>query len=318
MNESLKKTFLMIPFFLILEVSALVFGELVFVMYYNVQHLVAGNSTSFFSLAIFVAGFFTVFPIVVVLTPLLLTFYRLRHSGGGVLPVVMYFILCAAMWTVFYPTFIRMKNKTSRTLPEVQTKLTSNYFREVGENNFFILENADEKNARGIVIDKTKTDTSIISYANFSSEDLQTVSFPFHDSLISQTVEKFPSWIQEGFFATASRAEYALRAGFKKWLGFLSFALALTAVYMLTFVSEWRLVNVAYFLIVEAGVFALNTLYYSDFANQFRNLQLPFFGNIFISVDEPFLVLLNLAIAGLCFIIGVLASLSYAKKRRTV
>ena len=88
MAESVKKSILLIPAYIGITACCIVVGELAYMMYCNTVHLVAGRPLELFSAYVFVRGFFIVVPAFIVLSPLFFSLYRIRHSGGGFLPVI--------------------------------------------------------------------------------------------------------------------------------------------------------------------------------------------------------------------------------------
>ncbi|MBP3710417.1 MAG: hypothetical protein J6I73_08470 [Treponema sp.] len=315
MGASFKKALLLIPTYLWLLLSLIIIGELAYMVYFNTVALVAGRPLSLFSGNALASGIYVVVPVVLIFSSLFLSFYRVRHSGGGWPPVLAYIVLCAATWCALYPFFISFKSKTPQAANAPHVALTAGYFRPHAGGVYYLSHDFTRAQMNAVVF-SAAVDT--ISMSTVYREDVAKEAHPFYDILIKETVPLFPAWIGEGISAIISRAEYAWKNGWISWLCFLSFAFALCAAYALTFCSDWRLVGIVYLLIMEAGVLSCNMLYYSDYFALIRNLdvmlamRMPFL----FSVNEPLLVIANMFVGMLCILIGLLASHTRSKKQR--
>ena len=316
MAESVKKSLLRIPAYIGITACCIVVGELAYMVYFNTAHLIAGRTLELVNTYALVRGFFIVVPVVIVLSPLFLSLYRIRHSGGGFLPVTVYILLCAATWIVLFPLFIEFKRKAFETLPPAsKSALTAGYFRPYAGDVAYLLDDASTPERAAVVL-SSAGDENAVSIAHIDAGVMEAESAPFDDILIRETVPSVPDWIKSGIDTIELRAERAWMSGRFAWLGFLSFAFALCATYAISFCSDWRLVGILYLLIMDGGVLSFNLLYYSEYFEHLRRgaaplaKALPFFARL----GDPLLICINIGIGILCIIAGCLAAVVRAKR----
>ena len=316
MAESVKKSILLIPAYIGIAACCIVVGELAYMVYCNTAYLVAGRPIELFNAYALARGFFIVVPVVIVLSPLFLSLYRIRHSGGGFLPVVVYILLCAATWIVLFPLFIEFKRKAGQSLlPAPKSALTAGYFRPYAGDVAYLLRDASASETAAVVL-KSAGDENAVRLSHIDTNVMEAESAPFADILIRETVPSFPAWIKSGIDTIELRAETAWKSGRFAWLGFLSFALALCSTYAVSFCSDWRLVGILYLLIMDAGVLSFNLLYYSEYFKRLREAGAPLANAFpfFARSGEPLLICINAGIAILCVAVGCLAAVVRAKR----
>ena len=316
MAESVKKSILLIPAYIGITACCIVVGELTYMMYFNTMHLVAGRPLELFSAYAFIRGFFIVVPVVIVLSPLFLSLYRIRHSGGGFLPIFVYILLCAATWIVLFPHFIEFKWKAEEaSTPVSKSVLTAGYFRPYSGEAAYLLHDTSTPERAAVVL-KSEGDENAVGLAQIDTSVMEAESAPFADILIRETVPSFPAWIVNGIDTIEMHAEQAWKNGRFAWFGFLSFALALCSTYAVSFCSDWRLVGILYLLIMDAGVLSFNLLSYSEYFKRLREAGAPLANAFpfFALSGDPLLICINAGIAVLCVAVGCLAAVVRAKR----
>jgi hypothetical protein len=323
MIKSLKKALLLIPAYAGILLSSCAAGVLLYMLYFNTAHLTAGKTLQLFDGYALFQGFFIVMPVILILSGALLSCYRIRHSGGGFLPVIMYALLGAATWGILYPAFIEVKahfQPASRTSPPV---LTAGYFRHTGKNSVYLLPgpvSADLtfSDTEAVVISEDSSGEDAVSLQKINYSEVAENSAPFKDSLIRETIPVMPEWIMDGFKTIENRAESSWKAGRMSWLGFTSFGLILFSVYALTFSSGWRLINIMYLFLMEAGVISFNLLYFSDYFRFVRNYSVIIETHIKFpaGLTEPVLVCINVFFSVLFIFIGILTAQSQVKRNK--
>lgn len=323
MIKSLKKALLLIPAYAGILLVSCVIGVLVYMLYFNTAGLVAGKTLQLFDSHALFEGFFIVMPVVLVLSGTLLSCYRIRHSGGGVLPVVMYALLGALTWCILYPMFIESKSRRQTNPNMEMPSLTAGYFRHAGKNIVYVpysRASAEDcpHDADAVVINENEAPEDTVSMQMINYSEMAGESAPFKDILIRETIPVMPGWIMDGFAAIETRAEHAWNAGYVSWLSFISFGLALFSVYALTFCSEWRLIDIIYLLVMESGVISFNLLYFSDYFSQFRESAAGIGTHMkfFASLDEPVLVCINIFFSLIFIFIGITAALTRVRKNK--
>ena len=316
MAESVKKSFLLIPAYIGITACCILVGELAYMVYCNTAHLVAGRPLELFNTYALARGFFVVAPVVIVLSPLFLSLYRIRHSGGGFLPVVVYILLCAATWIGIFPLFIEYKWKTEQTsFSAPKSPLTAEYFRPYSGDIAYLLHDASDPETAAVVL-KSAGDENAVRLAHVDTNVMEAESVPFADILIRETVPSVPAWVKSGIDTIELHAEQAWKSGHFAWLGFLSFALALCSTYAISFCSDWRLVGILYLLIMDGGVLSFNLLYYSEYFKRLREAGFPLANAFpfFARTGDPLLICINVSIAILCIAVGCLAVVIRAKR----
>ncbi|MFA6855760.1 MAG: hypothetical protein WCR31_00995 [Treponema sp.] len=318
MIKSLKKSLQLIPAYLGILLFNCVIGMLIYMLYFNTTELIAGKLLQLFDRHILLEGFFVVIPVVLVLSGTLLSCYRIRHSGGGVLPVIMYSLLGAVTWCILYPSFIELKKNCQVISDSEKTALTAGYFRSAGNDIIYFPQIPVSADVEAVVINVNEVQNGAVSLQKINYPQVVYESAPFKDSLIRETIPTMPGWIMEGFAAIEVRAENAWHAGYINWLCFISFGLALFSVYSLTFCSEWRLINIIYLLLMEAGVLSFNLLYFSDYFLPLRKLSIRIVNNFnFLThLDEPLLVCINVFLTLVFICIGVTTVLTKKQKNK--
>jgi hypothetical protein len=318
MIKSLKKTLLLIPAYIGILLFNCVIGILIYMLYFNTAGLIAGKSLQLFDKCILFEGFFVVIPVVLILSGMLLSCYRIRHSGGGVFPVIMYALLGAVTWCILYPSFIELKKNCQINSVSEKNVLTAEYFRPSADGVVYFPHIPVSADTDAVVINVNKVQDDAVSMQKVNYNRGVDESSPFKDILICETIPAMPGWIMEGFAAIEVRAENAWRAGYISWLCFISFGLALFSIYSLTFCSEWRLINIIYLFLMEAGVLSFNLLYFSQYFLPLRKLSIEI-GNkfkCFTRLDEPLLVCINVFLSLVFIGVGVTAVLTKKKKNK--
>lgn len=315
MAESVKKSLLLIPAYIGITACCIVVGELAYMVYFNTAHFVVGRPIELVNAYALARGFFIVVPVVIVLSPLFLSLYRIRHSGGGFLPVIVYILLCATTWTVLLPLFIEFKRKAEGTLsPVSKSSLTAGYFRPYSGEVAYLPHDAPAPET-AVVLNSTG-DENAVCFSQIDMSVMEAESAPFADILIRETVPPVPAWIVSGMDMIEMHAELAWKSGRFAWLGFLSFAFALCSTYAVSFCSDWRLVDILYLLIMDGGVLSFNLLYYSEYFKRLREAGAPLANalSFFARSGDPLLICINVSIAILCIAVGCLAAAVRVKR----
>jgi hypothetical protein len=322
MIKSLKKALLLIPAYAGILLFSCIIGVLIYMLYFDTAGLIAGKLLQLFDRHVLFEGFFIIVPVVLVFSGVLLSFYRVRHSGGGILPVIMYALLGAVTWCILYPAFIELKNQWHAKSYTTESVLTAGYFRPSGNNVVYLPHKLVSSDADVVVINRDAAPEDAVSQQKVNYSETVDTAAPFKDILIRETVPTMPEWIMNGFAIIEIRAEHAWNGGYISWLCFISFGLALFSVYALTFCSEWRLINIIYLLLMESGVLSLNLLYFSDYFLPIRkfSLQLGSSLKFFTCLDEPLLVCMNVFLSFIFIGIGTTAVFTRTKnnKRRGI
>ena len=318
MIRPLKKALLLIPAYIGMLLSSCVIGEFLYMLYFNTARLIAGKQLQLFDKNVLENGFFVVAPIVFLLSGIFLSCYRIRHSRGGSLPVLMYCLLGAVTWCLFYPAFIEIKGKRiDRPLPETSV-LTSGYFRRDSSTVSYLLQIPDVSGTDAVIINESANPEDAVLLGASDTRKMIQAAAPFKDILIRETIPAVPDWISAALENFEVRAEHAWHEGVMSWLSFVAFGLALFSVYAISFCSEWRLINTLYVFVMEAGVMSFNLLYFSSYFAEFRKFESLLCSSIkFLShLHEPLLVCMNVFFSLLFIVIGIIEVRIHAAKNK--
>jgi hypothetical protein len=320
MIRPLKKALLLIPAYIGMLLSCCVIGEFLYMLYFNTTRLIAGKQLQLFNKYVLENGFFVIVPIVFLLSGVFLSCYRIRHSRGGWLPVMMYGLLGAVTWCLLYPAFIEVKGRwIDKPLPE-SSVLTSGYFRREGSKVFYLVHTPDSSDADSIIINESANPEDAVFLGASDTRKMVESATPFKDILIRETIPAVPGWISEALENFEVRAESAWHEGFISWFSFVAFGLVLFSVYAISFCSEWRLINTLYVFVMEAGVMSFNLLYFSSYFAEFRNYESLLCHRIkFLAhLHEPLLACMNVLFSLLFIILGIIeVRIHTAKNKRS-
>lgn len=310
----MKKSLMLVGAYILMMILGCVLGIFIYMQFYNTMNLIAGKPLHLFSASAAVSGFFTIIPVVFLLSGFVLTIYRIRHEGGF-LPDIVYMILCAATWCVLYPLFLTVKEPAAVVSSETPgSELTSGYFRNAGESRIYLLDKKASDTSDSVIID---TDAREPAAAVHEGKKQRTVlaeeSEPFKDVLIKDTLPAIPAWLTSAFIRLEVKAVKAWKGGWFSWLCFMSFGLALCSVYMLRRCSQWRLINTLYLILAESAVLAVNTLYFLPSLGKIHKWGASF-GGLFKKMDDPVLVAANCIITVIFAVTGLVAAVSRERK----
>lgn len=323
-NNSMKKALKLIGMYLIIVAVALLLGTLFYSLYLDILKFVAGKKMVFVDFKDFQKSFFIVAGYVIIFICPVLAYSRIRHKGG-VLQLITYILLSVFSWGICFPFVVDYAQKNSYYQEAENSKyiVTANYFRDVNGTVYYLTNDLDStsetlKSSNAVVIDTTKDDSvEIRKIANSNNLDLYKKASPFSDILTKQTFTRdsvlsfvnLNSIFYSGYFAN--------KKGMSFWLGFLSFAFVLCAIYGLSNINDWKLINSSVVIITSILTVLVNTLYFSPVFTSIKSKS--FFTNkLFVNmrqfVDEPFLVVLNCFFGLLFIFIGII---TYFKKRNS-
>lgn len=313
---SFKKALRLLPLYVWLVLCCSLFVILIFIFYAKACDIVAGVRSASSLKNLCIRAFFSVFPVILIFVTLSLGFYKVRHPAGGFLAILVYALLCAFTWLVLYPAFIDLKSTYNHpALKKEVHPLSSGYFRESGENVLYFP--SELKDSGTVVLIKPfATEENSMLMASAERNYLFAESEPFQDIIVKKSTSLFPMWIIEGFTLINSFAEKAREKGFLNFLGRVSWALCLCAMYAFTFCTSWRLLSVLYLLIMDAGVLAFNILYHSVYFESFREAGAKIVSHFsFLShFDDPLLFAVNIILIIVALLVGLGAS-AVSKKR---
>lgn len=307
MKKGLK---LLLIYFISLLVS-LVGGTLIYALYLNVLNYVAGSNVSNFSIAYIENAFFYVAVCVLVLICPLMCYYRTRHPAGFI-QTLFYILICAVTWGCLMPlvNYGREKFQERSFVRIEQENLTKNLFRSANGHVYYFIHDfytnpLTMEDTPAVVIDTSEEGGVDIATVKDSKDfELYSAAAPYREILIKDSIgeSKFPKLID--FSLIIRRCELAWQKGWTFYLGFLTLAFVLCALYAFSNYYKWKLITLVMFVLETAAILIVNTLYFNPSLARtiFKLTNNRFFTFLNHYMDEPLLCFINF-IAGLIFII---------------
>ncbi len=296
----------------IIYLASLFLGTLLFATVFmfscNLTMFVTGLPASFFSLTFFTTGILTTFPLVCVLSQVLLVLYMVRHPGNYGVSFAMYMIFGLLSWLLLLPADLKLSVRYENSLAKTRVEASSSgFFRKDAGGVIYYSRIEENGNAEGLFIDTSDFQDSENSVVPFFDVPVKNESaFPYSDILIKNSLEppKIVTFPLALYSALLTAAEYSAALGFLAWLSFASMGLALLSVFGLQFASSWKLANVAFVIIGIITVVVVNYLYYMNIMpGVVREVSQRL--SWLVSAKDPLIILVNLAIALLLGIFGV-------------
>ncbi|MCQ2583343.1 MAG: hypothetical protein MJ160_05500 [Treponema sp.] len=320
MNKALK----LIIMYVVFSVICIVLGTAFYMLYQNVLNYAAGRDLLSFSKYELLRVFFFISACVVFLVCPLISYFRIRQRGG-LFQLIVYLIVCALTWLIIFPVVLKAGDKFDflGTQKERSHVLTSGYFRTADDNIYYFFDDLDsneygKNKAQCVVINSGEPGgVEVTEFENSAELELYKQAEPYNDILIKKTFYGDGIFKYLNLRLLISKGIEAWQKGWTFWLGFLSLAVVLCAVYGLSNFFNWKLIDACMVLFSSALILICNTMYYHPGVQAFMDSKIynkTFFANMQSVFDAPFLVLVNLLFALIFIIIGIVKFFSKKSK----
>lgn len=262
----MKRVCLLALLFVLLSVAGTAFGAFLCMMSWDLTVFVAGDVMSFFSLDFFVRGVLYSFPLVTVLSLLLLILYQIRHPSHPLFLVIVYTVFSLLLWLILFPLCAKAALFHTNEIVE-SDPLTTGLFRQKDGMVYYFSDVADDGETEGLSIDLYGREGSageVKPLEDFFVNSLRVGSY-YADPIIEQAV-RFPKVLSvplNAYLVLFNKGVSAWDAGFLRWLQFSVLALALCSVLAVQYFTAWRLLNVFLVFLSSAAVVLVNVLGYS-------------------------------------------------------
>lgn len=292
--------------------SSCIVGTLLFAVLFmfscDLSMFVTGLSSPFFSLHFFLTGLLVAFPLVCVISQILLVLYLIRHHGSFLLPLVVYVVLGLFSWLVLLPADMHLISRyNSDDISSRVSATSAGVFRKEDNGIFYYSRISEDGLTDGLFIDTSGflgQEGSVLTFFDvpFSNES----AFPYSDILIKNSVQppKIVTFPLAVYSALLTAGQYQQSQGFLNWLAFASMGLALLSVFSLQFTSSWKLASAA--CVVTGGIVisVINYLYYMNIMpGLFRELSQKL--SMLLETKDPLIVVVNLLMFALLVGFGV-------------
>lgn len=289
-------------------------GSLLYTMYFNLLNFVPDGIKQKILFGDFLRNFFKVLSyFIFIVTPLIIC-HKLKRKSS-VFQCLAFILLSGISWIILLPLSVKTYNKLEDRFPLERkfNPLSKDEFRQY-ENQVYYFStdyNPDSKDSEineipSVVINTDDSEGFVKVEKIPESKDFELVKAagPYRDILIKNA---FSSKKQNllNVENILRKLNLAMEKGWTFLLGFMSLGFVLCAIYGLSNLSSWRLVNSANVIFITLAVILVNANYSEAAGNFLRKSALTnnrFFEFLSNYVDEPFLCLLNV-ITGLIFII---------------
>ena len=307
----MKKAFrLVLTYFLFLVIGTAL-GMFFYYIYLHLQSSVAGQPAAFFQKEDLLRVLFYVLGCLLFFICPAMVYVRISNKGG-IAHFIMFIILSCLTWAVLLPLLGHFENKISYNTKDSSKVLSGGYFRENGDKVYYFTDDYNKNtyiDTTAIVIDTSREGTVEIEKIKPSRDFiLFRDSAPYNDILLKKTFNESEHQSIISFSLIMQHAQNAYAKGWTFWLAFLSLGLLFMSLYGAADLFRWRLLNSGFLMIMTFGIFAANTLYYHPAVSSFRRQHInskSFFIFLGKYMDDPLLVLVNVTVAFVFLIIGI-------------
>jgi len=263
----MKQILRIIAAFFLICILGTVCGAFLFILYVQCTSYVAGSETVVFSLGMFEAGILKSFPVALMLSPLFMILYLIRHPAkiGG---AITFFIIQAFVWIFLFPFCARLLNFDA-SVYFAKNVVSTGYFRRYG-NFLYYYSNISPSYNRSFEVGSgirfKLSDLSVTQVKKpelVEKEALRKNLTDFSDSLAEELL-KPPLLIQgiQNLLALPER----IAQNFDTWLNYfivLSMGLALMMLFFLRKLARWKLVDTLFVIISSVCILSVNSMYFN-------------------------------------------------------
>lgn len=319
----MKKALMMLLTWVLWLIAGVGIGTFFYSLHLHSLSLIAGRSSAIFTKENIFVSFVLVTQIMTFVIGFLLLAFKIRHQGNPLQLVA--FIICQFLsfcailpLTYHFERKFLLKNLSEIEIEESTETLSAGFFRESESMVYYFL---DEDNKNVIRIDTSDGGSSeVLNEFDVSDFPIVKNSHPYKDILIKNTFTKQAQPTEYSFFGTLlMTAKRDLNLGWTFWLGFLSLALALTAIYPISGISAWRISNYSICALLYGVILFVNGFYWAPAFNNFRNMAFMknrLFTAMSAYVSSPFLVFVNLIITLIFSVLGIVLFIVHKKRGR--
>lgn len=315
----MKKALSLLFMFIIFLFAGIILATIFYSFFLGVLHYVAGTNSTVFDFNTILKAFFYTLPLIILLTPPVLCYYRVRHIGSFP-QIISYIIISSLCWILFLPLTLKAQEHFFKDNYIVYQKkeLTPNYFRQDKNEVYYFTENLSthpfKKDPVSTVKIDTSADGSIEIAEKIVSKDfvLYKDAYPFTDIIIKETFSSNNLRFLIDYKVLLNYAYTSFHKGFSFYIGFLTMALALISLFAFTKFFVWRLLNSIFIIFSTILIFFVNSFYFSPLLDQFKNNFISN-NNFFIFLEKfveyPFLCIINISICLILFSIIIINKL---------
>lgn len=316
---------LVFRYFTILIAGTLI-GTLFYTFYLNVLSFVAGQDLDIWSLDIIMQSVFHVAIVMCFLIFPLLSYYRIKHSGGLAqnIAYILLFFLTAAL---VFPGVLKLKKMYFEKNPPVTriSHLSGGYFRTNtdGSKVYYFTRDFFSNPING-----DDTTTVIINTSDEGKVEIEkikdTPDFPLYEEakpyneILAKKAFGRLKIFEDGIFHTlVEKAEIAFDKGFTFYLGFSSIMLLFASIYAFTSLFKWKLLSTFVLILNSVLIVLLYNIYNSPISLSLRNRlgNNRFMYWLSNYTDEPPFMFVCVIISVIFIIAGLVTAIVRSRKK---
>ncbi len=313
---------LVLEFFLFFLLS-LVFLAFVYMLNESCSLLCAGQTTKVFLFQPFLKGLIEIAPFAGILSLLLSFQFLVRHNWRNIVSLVSMICLTILVFAVIIPVSFGLKmnmyelsNEHNVALKDLHKDViqTPGYFRTTGNGIYYYTAIDHTYTASGVYQPVYQMEKKV--FETFKHSSLQFDSGETEFDLLIKNELDMPFYISWPISAIKQMGDYAYHMYNRGWLPYLciaSIALALFALWGISFASSWPLLSVFMMIVSFVGVLCAN---YFALCTQ-AMMPAKMFMSEWLSSDSVnlvFPILLNLLLLLVGSVIGLIAHLLRKKR----
>lgn len=297
---------MIVAFFLICIIGTFC-GAFLFILYVQCTGYVAGTVITPFQMRLFIAGFLMALPATLMVSPLFLTLYAIRHSiklSGS----IAFFVIQFIVWSLLFPlASTPLINQNSSFF--CKNMASVGYFRKYGNNLYYYTkispsESRNYEVAKGLKIKLSEFSVTQVKKPEIlNNEALRKTTSDFSDTLAEEIL--IPPAMIKHVQMLFSIPEY-ISKNIYSWHGYfsvLSMGLALIMIYVLKEISTWKLLNTILTIVTSIGILCVNSFHYRktpffiDFSEKIQNS---------IPINVPAIIYINAFFVLILAVIGII------------
>lgn len=300
MRKALRLIF--VYFYLLL--LGIIAGTLIYSLYLSITSFVLGSELKIFTFTNIYNSFFHVSYICLILICPLITYYRIRHSGG-VAQLIGYIFVSLVTWCVFFPGLCVLEKSQNDKFMELSGTqiLSSGYFRKSDEKVYYFTNNNSS-----IVINTVEEGIVDIENITLDSDfDLYKNSAPYREIDIKRNFAFTDSKLPFDIGVIVNSGKKSIDNGFLHYLCFLSFGLLICSLYVCSYFFGWKLMNSALLMFLTTLSISMNSFYFTSGFEKIRmfvNGIVPF-SKMILFCGEPLLFVVNMILSLVFIIVGI-------------
>ncbi len=245
-------------------------------------------------------------------TSLFLLCYFIKNPGYKIFPLFVFVLVTLFSWVFLSPLSLKAhdslleKNAKLFEKSSLVKKTKSSSFKKSGTNVFYFSDIFRAEKSDGLIIDLSSLEKK--SHV-FTSEEKNPAVANIEDSITEEVFQspKASSFIIERLEDFFTLENQMLHSEFFSWLSFACMALAIISLAAFRNMSEWRLMNLIFTILLFMGIVIFN--YFAWIENSFLNpvrQKVNGWLHFIPYVKNPFAIFANLILTIIFSVVGII------------